>query len=105
MQNEKKRNEIDIVKHIPIGHENGISRKELCRRTNLTDREVRKCISKARETTCICNMSDGAGYYIPKEVSEVEHFIRQESARARSIFKSLRGARTYKNLMTSEVNI
>lgn len=104
MRDEIERRKIDIVDYIPIGRENGISRKELCRRTNLTDREVRRYISKARETTCICNMSDGAGYYIPRELAEVENFIRQESARARSIFRSLRGARTYKNLMTSEVN-
>ena len=51
----KTRN-INIVDYIPIGHENGISRKELCRLTGLTDRNVRECISKARETTCICNM-------------------------------------------------
>ena len=100
----KTRN-INIVDYIPIGHENGISRKELCRLTGLTDRKVRECISKARETTCICNMSDGAGYYIPREVSEIENFIRQESARARSIFRSLRGARTLKNLMMDEVNV
>ncbi|MFQ9515367.1 MAG: hypothetical protein ACLRZ9_06025 [Eubacterium sp.] len=94
--------EINIVNFIPVGHENAISRKELCSKTGLTDRKLREEISKARETTCICNMSDGAGYYIPREVQEIDHFIRQESARARSIFKALRGARTLKNLMTKE---
>lgn len=66
----------NIVDYIPVGHENAISRKELARKTGLTDRILRKEIEKARETTCICNMSDGAGYYIPTELREVELFIR-----------------------------
>lgn len=99
MVNEKK---INVVNFIPVGHENAISRRELCRKTGLTDRKLREEISKARETTCICNMSDGAGYYIPREVQEIDRFINQEKARARSIFKSLRGARTLKNLMAIE---
>lgn len=99
-----KSNAFNIVDFIPIGHENAISRKELCKLTGLTDRNVREHIAKAREVTCICNMSDGAGYYIPREVQEVEIFIRQESARARSIFRSLRGARTLKNIMIREVS-
>jgi hypothetical protein len=93
---------INIVDYIPVGHENAISRKELSRKTGLTDRILRKEIEKARETTCICNMSDGAGYYIPTDLSEVELFIRQESARGKSVFRNLRGARTMKKLMEKE---
>lgn len=99
MVNEKK---IDVVYYIPVDHENAISRRELCRKTGMTDRKLREEISKARETTCICNMSDGAGYYIPRELQEIDRFINQEKARARSIFKSLKGARTLKNLMVEE---
>ena len=94
---------LNIVDFIPIGHKNAISRKELCRRTGLTDRKVREQISKARETTCICNMSDGAGYYIPEQLAEITDYINQESARARSIFKALKGARIAKNMMEREV--
>ncbi len=92
----------NIVDCIPVGHENAISRKELARKTGLTDRILRKEIEKARETTCICNMSDGAGYYIPTELREVELFIRQESARGKSVFRNLRGAKIMKKLMEKE---
>lgn len=47
-------------------------------------------------------MSDGAGYYIPTELREVELFIRQESARGKSVFRNLRGAKTMKKLMEKE---
>lgn len=93
---------INIVDYIPVGHENAVTRKQLCTLTNMGDRKVRKAIEKARETTCICNMSDGAGYYIPTDLKEVDLFIRQESARGKSVFRNLRGARTMKKLMEEE---
>ena len=94
---------IRIIDFIPIGHENAISRKELCRLTGLNDRKIREEIAKARESACICNMSDGAGYYIPEQLAEITDYINQESARARSIFKALKGARIAKNMMEREV--
>lgn len=92
----------NIVDYIPVGHENAVTREQLSKLTKMSDRKVRKAIEKARETTCICNMSDGAGYYIPTELREVELFIRQESARGKSVFRNLRGAKTMKKLMEKE---
>lgn len=90
---------INIVELIPVGHENAITRQELCRITGLRDRDVRNLIEDARAEHCICNNCDGAGYYIPTELSEINDFIAQETSRAKSIFRSLRGAKTLKNLM------
>lgn len=39
---------INIVDYIPVGHENAISRKELSRKTGLTDRILRKEIEKSK---------------------------------------------------------
>ena len=96
------KNKFNIVDYIPVGHDNAISRKELCRLTGLNDRKIREEIAKARESACICNMSDGAGYYIPEQLAEITDYINQESARARSIFKALKGARIAKNMMQQE---
>lgn len=94
--------EINIIDHIPIGYKNAISRKELCKRLDMNDREVRKLINKAREEYCICNHSDGAGYYVPEQLSEINAYINQEEARIRSIFRALKGAKIARNLLEKE---
>ena len=86
---------MNIVDYIPIGSKNAISRQKLCDMTGMSDRIVREAISQARRTTCICNAQDGRGYYIPDSVKDARDFVEQESARARSIFWSLKGARDF----------
>ena len=63
--------------------------------TGMSDRKVRKAISQARRETCICNSQDGKGYYIPDCVKDARSFLKQESHRAKSIFWSLKGTRTF----------
>lgn len=86
---------IDVTDYIGIGHENSITREDLCKLTNLTDREVRECISVARRNVPILNLQDGCGYFVPtkKEVAYLRKYIRQETKRAKSIFWSMRAAR------------
>lgn len=88
---------MDILKHIPIGKENAISRNLLKKTTKLDDKEMRRQIAKARQHTPILNSQDGNGYYQPNksETNEVEAFIRQESKRARAIFYNLKGAKEW----------
>lgn len=86
----------NIVNYIPIGKENAISRKELCRLTGLSDRVIRREIAKARETTCICNgQADDGGYYIPSTIEDANRFYRQERKRALSILRCLRGTKNF----------
>ena len=87
---------MNIINYIPKGKANAVGRKYLCSVTNLSDREVREQISRARRTTVILSCDLG-GYYLPtiEESGEVTQFVNRESKRARSIFWSLKGARDW----------
>lgn len=81
---------MDIVKHIPVGHEHAITRQELMYFTGLTDRGVRAMIEQARKKTPIINAGNGDGYFIPDMKNPVDRallrgYLLQEKARARSI--------------------
>ena len=86
---------MNIKDYIPVGHENAVSRQYLCSVTGLTDRKLREEIAKARETTCICNSSDGKGYYIPSTVHQAIRYQKQEMSRNKSIARSLRGTKKF----------
>ena len=87
---------MNISEFIPVGKENAISRSQLVKLTGLSDRIVRDMIALERRNTAILNLQNGAGYYIPSDSdrAEIERYVRQEEARAKSIFWSLRGAKT-----------
>ena len=84
-----------VFNSLQIGHENAITRAELVQKTGLSDRMVRDIIAELRREHCICNNQDRRGYYIPKCVEEAEIFLKQEEARAKSIFYALKVARDY----------
>lgn len=57
-----------ILQHIPVGYENAITRKDLCKRAGVSDRIMRKMIELACESGCvILNLQDGKGYFQPAE--------------------------------------
>ena len=87
---------MNIADFIPVGKDNAISRSQLVKLTGLSDRIVRDMIALGRRNTAILNLQNGAGYYIPSESdrADIERYVRQEEARAKSIFWSLRGAKT-----------
>ena len=89
-----------IEYYIPVGAENAVTRKELCRVVGVGDRTMRSMIADARRRVCICNSQDGAGYYLPSSVKQAKAFYAQERKRADSIIKSLRG--TSKFIKNSE---
>lgn len=84
-----------LIDLIPVGV--AITRARLCELTGMTDRQVRKEIHNLRRDYCILNMQDGVGYYRPNEEDrgQVEAYLKQESRRAKSIFWSQKGARTW----------
>ena len=77
-----------IEYYIPVGAENAVTRKELCRVVGVGDRTLRSMIADARRRVCICNSQDGAGYYLPSSVNQAKAFYAQERKRADSIIKA-----------------
>lgn len=84
------------------------TRKELERRTGLTDRKVRTKISKLKETVPVISHSKGKGYRLAKdfqdfntakevkqELEEIEHCINEINSRKRSLDKTKRTYKTY----------
>lgn len=83
-----------ILNNIGSGEENAIHLCELRTKTNLPDRELRKCIEDLRRSGTVI-ISSPKGYFRPKSRSEVEKYIRQETHRAKSVFYTLKAARKY----------
>ena len=54
----------DIVKYIPYGRENAISRDDLAIKVGCSDRIMRDLISKARKKTVIINIQNGSGIHV-----------------------------------------
>lgn len=86
-----------IEDYIPIGQANAIPLKKLCELTGLDSREVREKISLAKRKTCIINLQDGKGYFIPSENETplAERYIKQEMARSKSIEEALKSAKEF----------
>lgn len=86
-----------IEQYIPMGQANAIPLKKLCELTGFDSRKVREQISVARRETCILNLQDGNGYFIPSEDEKplVERYVKQEMARLKSIGWSLKSAREF----------
>lgn len=77
------------------GSANAITTATIIMKTGLTDRQVRRAIEYLRRDTCIINNQDGKGYYIADNRAEAERYLRQEQARAKSIYRRLKGTRKY----------
>lgn len=84
---------MNLLDFIPYGKENAVSRSQLCKLTGLTDRKVREQISQLRRTHVIINDQSGHGYYRTTDRAEIERYVRQETARLKSIGWSLKAAR------------
>lgn len=88
----------NIVDYIPTGQSNAVTADSLCAVLNMSRREVRKQISKAQENgAVILNLQDGRGYFVPddSETQLVENYVKQESARSRSLFRKIKSARKW----------
>ncbi len=87
----------DIVKYIPYGKENAISRDDLAIKIGCSDRIMRDLISKARKKTVIINIQNGSGYYRPTEddMEDVLKYKHQEENRATEVFGNLQPVREF----------
>lgn len=66
---------------IPYGRENAITRSDLSRKANMTDRATRDAVHDCRSTWTpiepfICSDSGGKGYWLTNDISEIEEFRR-----------------------------
>lgn len=86
---------LNIVNLIPYGKANAISRVSLRNITGLSDRNVRHLIAEARTDTIILTVDNGKGYFRPTkdELEEIQVWLKKETARANSTFKSIESAR------------
>lgn len=91
---------MDIPKaaDIPVGRENAITREQLKRKWNCSDRIMRRYIADLRaqddgDDYVIVSYSSGKGYYRTDNPDEIRHFINEQSKRARSTCRPLAKAR------------
>lgn len=85
----------DIIDLIPFGHENAISRKRLCSRTGLNDRDIRRAIGELNETGAVI-LNRGEGYFQYDAETDryyLEHYLAIENGRIRTLNRKLRKMR------------
>lgn len=85
-------NDKTILDFIPLGEENAVHSAEICAAFGLTERERRKLFERLRNMGAVICMSEH-GFFKPANLAELNTYIMQETARSRSISKSLRSAR------------
>lgn len=89
----------EIANLIPYGAENAIDRYDLLRNVreilgDISDREMRRMLEVSRQNgNIIINFQNGKGYFRPDKKEEVERYIRQEEARAKTIHFNLKSAK------------
>lgn len=88
------------AKDIPIGRENAISRADLAKKWNCSDRVARhrvshlRCDEKEQRYVIVSHSRGGVrGYYRSDNPAEIQHHIRETEKRARSTFRMIRQAR------------
>ena len=99
---EVKKEELEqsaVLKLIPYGVENAIDRLTLCQQTGMHDRQVRQAIEDLRRYVPIVNAGEGRGYFRPRvnndgDMAALRKWIKVNEARAKSVFMSLRAAKS-----------
>lgn len=77
---------------LKTGKNNAISMRAIARKTELSERNVRKAVESLRRAG-ECIVSDASGYYLPETREEVARYIRRIERTAKSHFYTLRTAR------------
>lgn len=74
-----------ILSALREGEENAVSLCEMQKIAGLDNRSTRLVIENLRREGYVI-ISSNKGYYFPKTLDEISHYINKESKRARSIF-------------------
>ncbi len=78
------------------GHQNALTRSELCRRLKCSDRMLRRGIEHLRLEHAVLTNDDGKGYYLPEATDEGRddtiRWIKKQQSRINAIRTSQSGA-------------
>lgn len=92
-----------ILSLLGTGREAGLHISDICRATELENREARRCIETIRRAGVSICTNGRDGYFFPETMEELRLYVRQEERRGRSTFYTMKAARAlYKEL--SEVS-
>ena len=80
-----------IILLMPTEKDNAITTKQLQNLTGLSNKQLKVIISNLREDYPICSKTtDGGGYWIAQNMSEIVDFVREISSRRRSHTKTIK---------------
>lgn len=92
-----------ILSALREGEENAINLCEMQRIAGLDNRSTRLVIENLRREGYVI-ISSNKGYYFPKTLDEISHYINKESKRARSIFYTIKSAKALEKQMLNAEN-
>lgn len=76
---------MELLRYIPRGRENAVTRQQLANLTGKPDRAIRKEIERLRHAgVAIVSLSDAKGYWLTDDLGEIEQFLRETNARERT---------------------
>ena len=82
----------EILAMIPKGAQNARHSRELASSLGMRDRVFRKHLEQIRRNGVVI-IGNNRGYFYPADIEELNAYIRQEEASARSILYTLKSAR------------
>ena len=85
---------MNLMKYIPRGKANAISRYELSRLAGICEREVRKIIKDYVEKGIpVLSSSSHKGYWIAENIDEIEAYLKECDNRSKSLYMTNRNLR------------
>lgn len=87
--------DLKISDYLPTGKQNAVPSKELADMLGFdTVRELQKAIERERRTGAVIlsTCTDGGGYFLPADESEIKEFIRTLSNRAKNTQRAIDSA-------------
>ncbi len=97
-----------IADYLPTGKQNAVPSKELADLLGFdTVRELQKAIERERQAGAVIlsTCTDGGGYFLPADESEIKEFIRTLSNRAKHTRRSMESAQDALDKMTGQLRL
>lgn len=97
-----------IADYLPTGKQNAVPSKELADLLGFdTVRELQKSIERERQAGAVIlsTCTDGGGYFLPANESEIREFIRTLSNRAKNTRRSMESAQDALDEMTGQIRL
>lgn len=97
-----------ISEYLPIGKENAIPSKTLAEILGFdTVRELQKAIERERQAGAVIlsTCTEGGGYFLPANETEIREFIRTLSNRAKNTRRSMESALDALDGMTGQMRL